>query len=410
MTASPVSYIPDILDEHLEELQVLLSHRATLLRSPFAYLRDLANLDERLLAHLDGIKAVGESALPAVAALLDADDTGSVQAAMFALLHLDARDALPRAAESFRTAQGERLIAMGEVMLLGPANATLPLAESRARDADSLATVVSARVIARFSARRPRAEGLAALVRDPSPLVRRQAWLLDAELELALDAKSYAVAMRDDDPSAKREGMFAAARCSIAGVLTIARKAAEKPTKESADALRLLAVLATREDEKRMKYVVTEPTLGPLRFELAGLHGSPAHIDLLLEAMRNDDPRTAIAAGAAFRRMTGMDVESTHRAMLPPEDGSTRDEFEAEFLDEALLPDPIRAKERWERVAPGFTEAQRICGGLDATGALPAVDSLDMDSRWWHMLRARFNQWSVNGWSDATRFPAALAV
>ena len=48
--------------------------------------------------------------------------------------------------------------------------------------------------------------------------------------------------------------------------------------------------------------------------------------------------------------MTGFDIESDDRVELPPADGSEPDEFEKEFLDEAILPDAEKAESQWREV------------------------------------------------------------
>jgi uncharacterized protein (TIGR02270 family) len=399
---APVGYIPDILEEHLEELQFLLARRPVLIRSPIAHLRDLADLDERILAHLDGVLAVGEPAVTPLTALLSSDDPAAIHAATFALAHLPGSAAGDVLAATFAKASAEALIAVAGALRLCQGPIVVQLADTRLQDADPLARVLSAGLVSRSRGAAPRDAWLAEFLRDANPLVRQHAWRLAGETGVTLDAKAYAAAVRDEDAGVRREGMIAAARCSVAGILTIARKAAEKPAKEHADELRLLAALGKKEDEKRLRYVVTDASLGALRFELAGLYGAPVFADLLIEAMRSEEPRLAIAAGAAFTRMTGIDVESTERATLPPEDETTPDEFEAEFLDEAQLPDPAKAQAHWSRAGPSLQDATRICGGHDASAALSAAQwcTLDLESFSWQATRHRFFRWAV---------PSALA-
>src|SRR5687768_12989370 len=119
MTA-PVGYIPDILEEHLEELQFLLARRPALMRSPTAHVHDLADLDERILAHLDGVLAVGDPAVAVASELLSGDDPTSVHAATVALAHLPGPGAADRLAHAAATARGDVLIAMAEALRLCP--------------------------------------------------------------------------------------------------------------------------------------------------------------------------------------------------------------------------------------------------------------------------------------------------
>jgi hypothetical protein len=406
-TVAPLTHIPDILEEHLDELQILLARRPALTRSSTAHLRDLADLDARILAHLDGVLSVGDAALEPLAAMLTGDDPGAVRAATFAMLHLPPATAAARLRSAFDAATGQALVAIAYAMRLAPPANAAALALTRAGSDDPLADVVSARVLTHHGRARPRQGWLAERVRDPSPLVRQQAWILAGESGTALDPKSCAAAVRDPDPAARREGMLAAARCAVAGILNIIRHAAGKPTPDDADSLCLFAALCQRDDEKLLRDLAANATLGPLRFELIGLSGSPRVMDVLLEAMAGDDPRAAVAAGAAFRRMTGVDIESPNRTTLPPEDGSAPDEFEAEFQDEALLPDASKARDHWTTVEPSLAGAQRVCGGFNASSALSSaqLDTLDLDTRWWQLLRHGFHGWPPASSIETGRFP-----
>ena len=407
MTA-PLGYIPDILEEHFEELQFLLARRPALARSRISYRADLAHHDERILAHLDGVLAVGEPAVAPAAALLSGDDQAVILAATFALAHLPVASAADELTTAFSNASANVLLAMADAFLLTQTEIALRLAESRLHDADSLARVASARVLARHRGATPRPEWLAELIHDPNPLVRQLAWRFAGDTGVALDAKAYADALRDEDSAAKREGMIAAARTSMPGILAYVRQVAEKPSKDHSEELRLLAVLGTRQDEKRVRYVATDASLGPLRFEVAGLYGAPGFVPLLLEAMRGDDPRVAIAAGEAFGRMTGVNVESNERVTLPPEDGSSPDEFDAEFRDEGLLPDAPKAQAHWSRVEESLGSIDRICGGHDASRMLDAssFEILDLETQWWQALRHQFERWTLPAGVGRDTFPA----
>ncbi len=102
--------------------------------------------------------------------------------------------------------------------------------------------------------------------------------------------------------------------------------------------------------------------------------GRPADARELVALMGSTDPRLAVAAGMAFTVITGADVDSDRRVALPPEDGSEPDEFAREFLDEAWLPDPVKARAELGRLP----DAPRLNRGFavdDATAAEhPGID------------------------------------
>lgn len=408
MATPALTHLPDILEEHLEELQLLWSRRAEALRSPRYTPRHIALFDARIGAHTDGVRAVPNHALPPLQALLLQAEGGGAFTAAMALLALGAPDGGELLADAYAQAGAQMLLSLGDALRVGSMGQCESAVRSRLRDDDPLASVVSRRVLARHTPYRPRSETVVSFVRDASPAVRRQGWRLAQDLSLALDPKSYAAALRDEDHGVRSDALLAAAWCGVLGARAMARYAAEQPTIDNAESLRLLAVLGERDDEKRLAYVITDSALGILRLELAGLYGAPRDVPMLLDAMSGDDPRAAIAAGEAFRRITGVDVESTVRATLPPADGSQPDSFEQEFLDEGNLPDPTRAREHWARVAPSLDGARRLCWGLDSTSPMAPFQLIaaDMETRWYQVLRARFYGTLNTSMAELEAYPA----
>ena len=222
------------------------------------------------------------------------------------------------------------------------------------------------------------------LLEDEDPGVRETGWLVVTDSGLTLDPKLYATAMRDDSPAVRRAGLWAAAWTAVPGALLMARQLAETPTPENLYALELLAVLGTSEDVQRMIAIAKVKDLGPARLKLVGSFGHPVLMELLLAELANPDPEVATAAGAAFSKITGQDIDSKNRTTLPPKDGKEPDEFEAEFLDEVTLPDPALARAQWAKMKPRFSQATRVCRGFDLSRGASAdiLAKLDMESRW----------------------------
>jgi hypothetical protein len=192
----------------------------------------------------------------------------------------------------------------------------------------------------------------------------------------------------------RREALLAAAWNRQPWLLEHCRRVAGRPSPNDWDALWLLAVLGKPEDLQRMLALGEAVQLGPRRFQFLGAFGHPGVVEALLRGIECKDPRTAVSAGAAFARITGADVASNKRVPLPPEDGSEPDEFEKEFLEEATLPSPDRARGHWQKVKEQFSKGTRWSRGLDLTreASEEVLPRLDMESRWETYLR-----WKVEG-------------
>jgi hypothetical protein len=132
--------------------------------------------------------------------------------------------------------------------------------------------------------------------------------------------------------------------------------------------------------------------LGPRRFHALGAYGHPAVVEMLVAAMAGDDQAAAVAAAEAFKKITGVEVDSGRRVPLPPEDGSQPDASQPQSAREAILPDPRRARLHWDRVKASVSQWTRSCRGLDLSARVSeeTLSQLDMQSRWEAICREQF--------------------
>ena len=211
--------------------------------------------------------------------------------------------------------------------------------------------------------------------------------------QIAIDSpRPYQAALEDEDPDVRREALQAAAWTGQTWLLQYCRTVSADPAPEHWDAIYLLAVLGKPSDLERIHSAAKSEPLGPQRFAILGAFGHPRVVPILLQAIASDDPRAAVAAAAAFTKITGVDIESDQRVQLPPEDDSEPDEFEQEFLDEVMLPDPKRAQEHWNKVKDQFAQGTRWCRGFGLSDGVSEeiLNQLDMQSRWEACLRGKF--------------------
>jgi len=387
---APATYIPDILEEHVEELAFLWGQRRGAVRSPRYTVRAFFHLEERLAAHLQGVLAVGGEALPLLEDTLREGDPLSTFAAAYALLHHADATATGRVLDAFARAKGGGLAALRDALCHGPAGSLLPQLQAMIHGTPLERAVAAAEIFAFHSKVPINEQRVLRFLNDEDAAVRTGGWRLAGYLGMRLDPKSYAAGLRDD-AVVRRAALHAAAWAGEPAILTVTRKLADAPSLEHFDALELLAILGAPDDLARFATIGRSDALGPARFRLLGSYGNPALIDLLLDGMRIPDPAAAVAAGAAFTKMTGADVTSTTVVRTAAE--APADEFEAEFQDEVALPDPELARRHWEKARARLERAARLCRGVDVAGPITPEEFalLDMESRWEASLRARFN-------------------
>ncbi|HYD55161.1 MAG TPA: hypothetical protein VEA99_21170, partial [Gemmatimonadaceae bacterium] len=372
----------------------LWGQRRRALRSPLHSPRALAQLDERIEAHADGLTVLGDDLGGFVEPALEGEDEAAVFAAAFALLRRGDAAALARVRDRFASADGPPLAAVAEALRHGnaaPLHRDLLAAAERADGRGALAL----EVLAFRGVAAPPPDRLAYLAGDDLPTVRASAWRAAGHAGVALPPARYEAALGDDDPTVRSAALEAALWARHPGLLALCRGLAERPTKDRLDGIVTYAAVAGAEEMPWLGPVLRDRACGPARLRVAGAFGHPAFIEPLLALMSNGDPATAAAAGAAFEKITGESVESDTRATVPPE-GAAPDAFEAEFLDEVTLPDPAKAREAWAAMAPRLAGATRICRGHDMARGLDreAFAALDMESRWELCARARLaGQW-----------------
>jgi uncharacterized protein (TIGR02270 family) len=387
-----LTFLPDLLEEHLEEIQFLWPIRERGLRSPRMTMRDVRNFEERIDAHVDGALVPGDDALPFIDALLEADDEIAAFTATFVLLRHGTEAALTRVRSALTSAGGQRLTGVRRALQLARSGGVLEEVGRLFHGDDPMRASVAAEALCYHVRWKGSHDRLVDFLGDDDPSLKRAGWRIIANLAIPIEPKRYAAAMRDEDAGVREAALLAAAWTGVPGALSIARAAAATPTKANLPAYRLLAALGEPGDLPAIQRLVQAPELGPERFALAAAFGSPALAPLLLDALASADARTAVAAGEAFARLTGADLGPGERVTLPPEDGHEPDEFETEFLDDATLPDPAKANAHWTRVGASMAAMTRAAHGRDVTSAIPpdAFSWLDMQARyeWW--MRARF--------------------
>jgi uncharacterized protein (TIGR02270 family) len=407
MAAPKMRVLVDILEEHLEELPFLWGQRQSALRSPRYTLRELGELEERIEAHVQGLLVGGEQIVAMLQPGLTGEEPGPAFIAAYILSRLAEPDVRSQVWDAFLKAKGGQLAGIRQALCHLPVDPVLP----KLRQIVSGATPVSAELRAAaaevlgFHSRLDiKAQETDRLLNDEEPTVRETGWRA-ISYGIPPAAETYKAGLRDKSPAVRNAALLAAAWGRQPWLLAHCRQAAVKPTADDLDTVCLLGVLGKPAELPGIVSLAKATELGPGRYRALGAFGHPGVVDELLSGMENRDPLTAVAAAAAFTKITGVKVDSDRRATVPPADGHEPDDFEKEFLDEVRLPDPALARAQWQKVKAQFSKGTRWCGALDLSQA-PAkeiLSQLDLESRWEACLRGKFD----GTWSGS---PAALAA
>ena len=171
-----LTFIPDIAEEHFDELQFLWTQRRRALRSAAHTMREMGMLEERIEAHVQGLLVLGDHLPEFVDAGLRGDDEMPAFAAAYALLRLGTADAQHRVREAFVASEGKRLEGLREAISHGPAQYLIPLLQSLFTSAPPPLAVAAGEALAFHKSLQLSPEQIVPLLRDEAPAVRRSAW------------------------------------------------------------------------------------------------------------------------------------------------------------------------------------------------------------------------------------------
>ncbi len=326
----------DVLEEHLDEAAFLWSQWERALRSPSYDLAETSELEERLLAHLDGLVVGGEVAaaellLPA----LETSDSERISSAAFALLAgtgkreleetlavFDGGDAVQRSgvARALELSEREGL----DAALRKRLTAEDPSLRTLAFEVLSFRGAVPTETRTEWLHRDSPAQVIAAL-RDPRPLPK----------ELAQGILSALLV--DPRPGVREAAFMAGLLAGVRAAWKACRKIAEEGGAGRRQCLLVVAMGAEERDVEWMVGLLRDEKLRPDVLWALGFSGQPRAAEACLEWM--GDGKVAALAGEAFSAITGLKVEKAYQ-WLPPREPESLVPLEQEDLNANLVPGP----------------------------------------------------------------------
>jgi uncharacterized protein (TIGR02270 family) len=384
MAAERARFIPELLDVHAESLAFLWGQRRAALYSPRQTLRELAALDERIEAHLQGLLIAPVDVLGEVLKRHAADnDRDEAFAAAYALLRWDDDTAARAVAALFLQSTGPRLAGLRDAMSFAPLARVAAAMQSALDQAPARVAASAAIVLAnhhRLDGRSPR---LARLLEDDDAEACALAWqaalLADAVASHSeVVVRPYRHALKRSAPSLRRAAWAAGAWGRQAWVMPTLREAVAQG---DAAALHGLAVLGGEDDVALLQKAALALDDGTARCTLLARFGHPSALNALIRWMADTDVALAAAAGEAFTRITGADIRGERRPLPVAGDA---DDFAREMTPDVWLPDLDKARGLMERHAAEWNAAGRWSQGIRVDGevARGTLVGMDFEARW----------------------------
>lgn len=350
--------IPTIVEQHVTDAAFLWLLRDQAVRAPHYDRKDLAKLDQRVEAHLDGLRVAGDDGWTLALAQLNATpEPGEVfvcAALALAAGKSDRIDAVVDVAEATPNTTRAFISAVGWL--------SASIAAERLTRFHTAPTAVRRRIgIAGMAIhRRDPGAALERALFDPDPLLKARALRAVSELGQPKWLSVAREAYHADHPEIRFAALAAGAR--------LARDPA---------AIELLQTWAMGEETHRVEAVqlasrclefrtvdrwlrTLKQLSGGARLALIGYgaHGDPAGMPFILEAL--SDPALTRIAGEAFTFITGADLALEDLERKPPAQDPEADLDHDENLP---WPDPHRIASWWSHAGSKFSAGTRyLCG------------------------------------------------
>jgi uncharacterized protein (TIGR02270 family) len=366
-------YLPAVLEQHAEEAAFLWILRDGAVHAPHYKKKDLAKLDLRLEAHLDGLRIAGPHGWTVLQESLALEEPGEVFAA--AVLAFGSGDA-KRTEVVLEAGTATPDLSRGLISAIGglpPKKAdrlikTLLASPSKARRRVGVAGAAIRRLD--FE------KGFLDAVRDEDPLLRARALRAVAELGMTKHAALFPRFLGADDPGVRQAAAWGGALISAdPAAVAVLQTFALQPGRKSREALVLAArrlapaaAAAWRESLARSPETLRQAVIA------AGAAGDPAALPWLLDQAAV--PAVARVAGEAIEMITGVDLAYRDLDANKPEgfeagpNDDPADENVAPDPDEDLpWPHPERLRAWWGPESRKYSAGKRTLLGKELSAA-----------------------------------------
>jgi uncharacterized protein (TIGR02270 family) len=368
-----VKYISAVLEQHAEESAFLWILRDAAVHAPHYSLKDLAKLDLRLEAHLDGLRIAGPHGWAVLQESLKLEEPGEIFAA--AVLAFESGDA-KRTDLVLEAGTATSDLSRGLVSAIG----WLPPKKADRLIKILLASPLAARRrigIAGAAIRRLDFEkGFLEGVRDKDPLLQARALLAIAQMGMSRHAALFSTYLNAVDPAVGYAAAWGGTLVSgDPAALSALQTFATVPGRKAREALILAARRLTPAAAAiwREKLAARPETIRQAVIA-AGAAGDPVAVPWLLDRMAT--PAVARVAGEALSMITGVDLAYQDLDAKKPEgfeggpNDDPKDENVAPDPDEDLpWPHPPRLRVWWDGQRSRFVPGKRHLAGKEITAA-----------------------------------------
>jgi len=358
----------EVVAQHAEDAAFLWFSRDRAVRAPHYYLKDLARLDERVEANVDGLRVAGQVGWDLASEALKQEGPGELFAA---------------AVLAFETKKAERLAVVFDAIGKQPSLARAAISAfgwMRFEDAKPLLDELAHSPHPYL--RRVAIGGCAVHRADPRDALRNALTDSDADLrirafqaaaELGRTELAYTIARHigADDPQSSFWAAWSAARLGLRGydVTDVLRSAAESDAPYADVALQMfLRCLQQTQSHEWISAMLKDPKRQRRGVQGIGIVGDPARMSELIGYMRIET--VSRVAGEAFSMITGVDLKYLDLDRPKPESFEAGPTDNPEDIDVTMdqdedlpWPAPDLVRKWWDKHRDEFQSGTRYLRG-----------------------------------------------
>jgi uncharacterized protein (TIGR02270 family) len=325
----------DVLEEHLDEAAFLWSQWERSLVAPNYVLDEVAGIEERLLAHVDGLVIGGAPAaerllIPA----LETEEVERVTAAVHTLLASDAPSGAEAVRTALETAAPEVLPAFQRALELKGFESLPSWLPTLLKQDEPARLVLALEVFASHGV--DPGPVLPGLLRHEAPEVATAALRVATRLRHPLERQVLQACLVSPVTALRDSAILAGLQRGQRAAWAACQDAVDSRTPEFRLPALVLALSGEEREVERLKRLLDEPRYRPDALWALGFSGRPSAAESCLEWMEDD--AVSHLAAEAFCAITGLSLEEglvaprTEEDPLPP--------LEEEALDIDLTPRP----------------------------------------------------------------------
>jgi len=364
--------IEAVVEQHAEEAAFLWTTRDRAVHAPHYSLKDLSGLDERVEAHLDGLRIAGQFGWQLCEQALDKEEPGKLFAA--AVLAFDSEDTgrMHRVLEKGCCApelERELISALGWLSFSTVEGHIRALLGSERPEIRRIG--IAASTVHRWDPGQQLMQALS----DPNPRLRAQALKACGEVGITALLPAILPSVSDPDDVCRFFAAWSVARLGdrSPGVLSALHEIAMGHTPYAKRALGLaLRVMDLQQAKAWHRHLRRDPARLRTAAIADGIIGDPEAVEYLIEFMYI--PALARVAGEAFSMITGVDLADDALSGDRPEGFETGPTEDPEDENVAMDPDenlpwpvPVLVAKWWDQHRAKFQADRRYFKGSEIT-------------------------------------------